>query len=269
MMKKNLLLGFLVYFGIYNAQTGIGNNVTSISSSEALRIASPNKGVLVPNVSIPDLNGPAPVTLPTTSLLVYNTNTATGKGFYFWNVTKWEPYLDTTNIYKYLKILRSESLVSTGGVQDNTPITGVSYTLGEAPAAHEFQLIPGLSQTISLYSPQNSVSITGNGVVQINSTASDNTFMSYSVGLFVDSKLAGVRNFLISGNDTCLYNDYNVFFNLSNLSTGGTHLIELRETLRVSEVSGQTITFGSAQSGCSNLSPLMGKSLMNIQISQQ
>jgi hypothetical protein len=141
--------------------------------------------------------------------------------------------------------------------------------MGEAPTAHDWQLIPGLTQQINLYSPQNTISITGSGIAQVNSATSDNTFMTYSIGLFVDSKLAGVRNFLISGNDACLYNDYNVFFTVSNLSVGGNHLIELRETLRVSEVSTQSITFGGKHSSCSNLSPLMDKSLMNIQISEQ
>lgn len=268
MMKKNLLLGFLVSFGISYAQVGIGNNVTTFDDSEILKIVSANKGVLLPNISIPDLNNAAPVTGPANSLVVYNTNITTGKGFYFWLNNKWNPYLNTSNIYKYLKILRAESIKSTSGVNDDSPITGVSYTIGEAPAVHDFQLIPGLSKNISLISPVNTISVTGSGIVQINSAASENTFMSYSVGLFVDSKLTAVRNFIISGNDTCLYNDFNVFFNVSNLSATG-HLIELRETLRVREVATQSITFGAKHTACSNLSPLMDKSLMNIQISEQ
>lgn len=92
--------------------------------------------------------------------------------------------------------------------------------------------------------------------------------MSYSVALFVDSKLSGVRNFMITGKQSCLYNDFNVYFNVSNLSTGN-HLIELRETLRVTEISTQSITFGAKHASYSNLSPLMDKSLMSIQISER
>ncbi len=102
----------------------------------------------------------------------------------------------------------------------------------------------------------------------MNSTSAQNTFMSYSVGLFVDSKLVAVRNFLISGNDDCLYNDYNVFFTVSNLTVGGNHLVELRETLRVTEIGTQSLSFGAKHSACSNLSPLMDKSIMNIEISE-
>ena len=267
-MKKNLLLGFLVTVGLCHAQVGIGTNVTTFDNSEVLKIAAANKGVLLPNVSIPNLNNPAPATSPASSLLVYNTNNTTGKGFYYWQNNKWNPILDTSNIFKYLGIVRSESAVSTSGVNDSTPITGVSYTLGESPSAHDWQLIPGLSKTISLYSGQNTISVSGSGVAQVNSSSLDNTFISYSIALFVDNKLSGVRNFIINGKKSCLYNDFNVFFNVSNLSTGN-HLIELRETLRVTEVISQSITFGSKHSACNNLSPLMDKSLMSIQISER
>lgn len=254
-----------------DAQVGIGQNVTTFDNSEVLKISSPNKGVLLPNVNITDLNSPLPVTSPANSLVVYNTNTTTGKGFYYWFVDKWKPYLNTTNIYKYLRIIRSETIVSTAPVIDDSEITGVSYTIGEAPSAHQWELIPGLTQQINLYSPQNTVSITAGGIVQVNSASSENTFMSYSVGLFVDSKLIAVRNFLISGNDDCLYNDFNVFFTVSNLTVGGNHLIELRETLRVREISTQSLSFGAkhTDANCNNLSTLMDKSIMNIEISEQ
>lgn len=268
MMKLNLVPGFLVACAFCHAQIGIGSNVTTFDDSEVLKIVSANKGVLLPNVSIPNLNSAAPVVNPANSLMVFNTNASTGKGFYFWKDNKWNPSLDTANIYKYLGIVRSESAVSTGGVNDSTPITGVSYTMGEAPSVHDFQLIPGLSKTISIYSPQNTVSVSGSGIVQVNSAASDNTFMSYSVALFVDSQLAGVRNFLINGNENCLYNDFNVYFNINNLGVGN-HLIELRETLRVTQVATQSITFGSKHSACNNLSPLMDKSIMTVQTSEK
>lgn len=269
MMKKHILLALIVFYGFCKAQVGIGNNVTTFDDSEILKIASPTKGVLLPNVSIGDLNNASPVTNPANTLIVYNTNINTGKGFYYWFNNKWNPYLNTTNIYKYLRIIRSETLTSSSGVNDNSPIGGVSYNLGEAPSAHEWQLIPGLSKQISVYSPTNTISVTGSGVAQVNSSASDNTFMSYSIGLFVDNQLSAVRNFIISGNNDCLYNDFNVFFTVNNLTIGSNHLVELRQTLRVTEIASQSINFGSKHSSCSNLSPLMDKSLMNIQISEQ
>ena len=126
MMKIKLLPGFLVVFALSHAQIGIGENVTTFDDSEALKIVSSNKGVLLPNISIPNLSNAAPVTNPANSLIVYNTNTTTGKGFYYWSNNKWNPFLNTTNIYKYLGIVRSESSTSTSGVNDSTPISGVS-----------------------------------------------------------------------------------------------------------------------------------------------
>ena len=53
-------------------------------------VESSDKGMLVPRVNIADLNTIAPVTGGTTeSLLVYNTNTTTGKGFYYWDGSQW------------------------------------------------------------------------------------------------------------------------------------------------------------------------------------
>lgn len=269
-MKNKFIWGLLFSVNLAYAQVGIGNNVTTFDDSEILKIVSSNKGVLLPNISIPNLALAAPVTSPANSLLVYNTNTTTGKGFYFWLNNKWNPLLNTTNIYKYLGIVRTENAISTSGVNDNSAIGGVSFALGEVPSLHDFQLIPGLSKTISLYSGQNTLSVTASGIAQVNSLTTNSTtvFQSYSIGLFVDSKLAGVRNFLISGTEVCLYNDFNIFFNINNLAPGN-HLIEIRETLRVNANSSHSITFGSKHAACNNLSAIMDKSLMNIQISEK
>lgn len=268
MMKMKFILGLLLSSYLSYAQVGVGSNVTTFDDSEILKIVSANKGVLLPNVNIPDLSQAAPVAAPANSLLVYNTNITSGKGFYFWLNNKWNPLLSTSNIYKYLGILRVENYTSTAGINDSSANTGVSYTIGEAPAAHDFQVVPGLSANVSLYSGLNTVSVTAGGIAQVNSAATDTTFLSYSIGLFVDSKLAAVRNFIINGTATCLYNDYNVFFNVSNL-TAGNHLFEIRETLRVTQNASHSITFGGKHASCSNLSPLMDKSIMNIQISEK
>lgn len=265
-MIKSKLAVMLMFGGILiSAQVGLGTQ--TVANSQVLNISSSHKGLLIPNVNIPDLQNAAPVTSPANSLMVYNTNTTTGKGYYYWKINKWTPLLNTTNIYKYLGIIRSEVVASTSAVTDNTPTSGVSYTIGEVPSAHDWQLIPGLSKTITLFSPNNSTAVTSSGVVQINSANTENTFMTFGIGLFVDGKLAQVRNFIISGNETCLYNDYNIFFNLSNLAIGD-RKIEIYESLRVTNISTQRINFGAKDSSCTNLNSSMDKSLMNIQISE-
>ena len=92
-MKKLLLLLMFSFSGF--AQVGI--NTTTPNASSMLDITATDKGVLIPRISIADLNAAAPVTTPATSLLVYNTNAATGIGFYYWDGSKWTPLGSGTN----------------------------------------------------------------------------------------------------------------------------------------------------------------------------
>jgi len=87
-MKKLLLL--LLFSGAVSAQVGI--NTTTPNASSMLDITATDKGLLIPRISIPNLNAAAPVTTPATSLLVYNTNATTGIGFYYWDGSKWTPF---------------------------------------------------------------------------------------------------------------------------------------------------------------------------------
>ena len=260
---KKIILPFFFLFLLFS-QVNIGNNSTALDDSEALKVSASDKGLLIPNISIPDVLQAAPVDNPATSLFVYNTNTTTGKGFYFWKNNKWNAILDVNNVTTLLGIVRSSSVESTASVLDNSTIGGVPYTLGEAPSAHEWQLVPNLSQNITINKPVNQISITASGIAQINST-NTNSFMSYSLGIFIDDKLAGVRNFIITGTQSCLYNDFNLSFNFNNLSIGN-HKVEIYETLRVRNITTQTISIGARHSSCSNIDSSMDKSLLNIQI---
>ena len=96
-MKKILLI-FLYSLFILDCSWGqnIGINATGVAPnvSAMLDVESTDKGVLIPRVNIADLTTAAPVTTPATSLLVYNTNTTTGEGYYYWDATKWVKLLD-------------------------------------------------------------------------------------------------------------------------------------------------------------------------------
>ena len=93
-MKKLLFILLLLPL-ILEAQVGI--NTTTPDASSMLDINATDKGLLIPRVSIPNLNAAAPITAPATSLLVYNTNTTTGAGFYYWDGTKWTPFTGGTS----------------------------------------------------------------------------------------------------------------------------------------------------------------------------
>lgn len=94
-MKLFTILFF--YCSTIVAQVGIGTSAPSSGSLLDIKSAAGNKGILIPRIDIEDLNTAAPVTGDMEeSLLVYNTNILSGKGFYFWNGSLWQP-LDTNN----------------------------------------------------------------------------------------------------------------------------------------------------------------------------
>ncbi|AGC76939.1 endosialidase-like protein [Nonlabens dokdonensis] len=89
-MKLVLLLCF--FCSTLVAQVGIGTSTPSSSSLLDIHSDAGDKGILIPRIDIENLNTAAPVTgLMEESLLVYNTNTVTGSGFYFWNGSLWQP----------------------------------------------------------------------------------------------------------------------------------------------------------------------------------
>ena len=88
-MKKSLLIVFFTVFS-FNLFSQVGIGTVSPSPGSILDIDSSEKGLLIPRVNISDLNTIAPVTGgATTGLLVYNNNTTTGEGFYYWDSSKW------------------------------------------------------------------------------------------------------------------------------------------------------------------------------------
>lgn len=86
-MKKTILLMFsTVLFGGYLFAQNVGINATGATpdAGAGLDVNFTNKGVLLPRVNIANLNAIAPIAgSTTTSLLVYNTNTTTGTGYYY------------------------------------------------------------------------------------------------------------------------------------------------------------------------------------------
>ena len=91
-MKNFLMFSVLLLISTgLNAQN-VGINATgAVPVDDAiLDINSANKGLLIPRVNIANLATIAPVTGgATTSLLVYNTNAATGLGYYYWDGNDW------------------------------------------------------------------------------------------------------------------------------------------------------------------------------------
>jgi hypothetical protein len=94
-MKK--ILFFILFPLLLHSQVGI--NTTTPDASSMLDINSNDKGLLIPRISIPNLNASAPIISPAISLLVYNTNTTTGVGYYYWDGLKWTALTGTPNYW--------------------------------------------------------------------------------------------------------------------------------------------------------------------------
>ncbi|MDA8591559.1 hypothetical protein N9L09_01175 [Flavobacteriaceae bacterium] len=73
------------------AQVGVGTATPDASAQ--LDVKSDDKGILIPRLDIVDLDTAAPIAAANIkeSLLAFNTNATTGKGFYFWDGAKWAP----------------------------------------------------------------------------------------------------------------------------------------------------------------------------------
>lgn len=99
MRNQIIVLALTLLTGSTFAQNvGIGTNAPDASAK--LHIEDPNRGLMVPRVSLVDVtNGLTPVNAPMTGLLVFNTNVGvtggSGTGFYYWDGTIWkrlQPY---------------------------------------------------------------------------------------------------------------------------------------------------------------------------------
>ncbi|MFM9988500.1 hypothetical protein [Flavobacterium sp.] len=84
MKKKHFIILNLLFTQILFSQVGIGT--TNPSNSSALEIKSSNSGLLIPRIVLNSTSDITTIPSPATSLLIYNTNTASDvtPGFYYW-----------------------------------------------------------------------------------------------------------------------------------------------------------------------------------------
>lgn len=274
-MKKIIILFLLSHTCALFAQVGIGDNVTTFNDSEVLKIVSNNKGLLIPNIDIQNLSSPSPLNITVEnsseneSMLVYNTNTTTGKGFYVWRPGGWSALLNSTNAFKYLGVINSSTKKSTGAVEINTESGAVSYPIDSAPN-NDWKLIPNLSEVINIYSPNNNVTINVTGIVQ-GTNNSNNTVNSYAIAIVVNDRIKTVRNFILRMPTTCTFNDFNVLSTLKNLPVGSNTIkvYAIYRAQAVSSIGSSTLAFGGKRSNCTNLNQDMASTILNIQISEK
>ncbi|MBW7935882.1 MAG: hypothetical protein H3C71_01630 [Flavobacteriales bacterium] len=100
-MKKTCITIFSVLtLALQYTAQNVGINATGSAPNTAagLDVDYTDKGMLIPRVSIANINSIAPITGGSpTSLLVYNTNGTTGLGYHYWDGSKWVRIFDSNN----------------------------------------------------------------------------------------------------------------------------------------------------------------------------
>ncbi len=134
MTMKKLLLASLLASPIALSAQNVAINATGAApaASAMLDITSTTTGVLIPRVSLTATNVAAPVVLPATSLLVYNTNTAgvapnnVFPGYYYWDGA-WVRMMGTTDAWTTTGnagTVPGTNFIGTTGAQDWVIKTG-------------------------------------------------------------------------------------------------------------------------------------------------
>ncbi|BAO54406.1 tail fiber domain-containing protein [Nonlabens marinus] len=129
-MKRIILSSvFLLSTFLSLSQVGIGTNSPSSASLLDIQAASGDKGIMIPRVNIVNLSNQAPIVgAIEESLLVFNLNDATGKGFYYWSGSKWEK-LTTPNDTPTTSMEAGDAW-SLSGNSGTTPGGGTNNYLG-------------------------------------------------------------------------------------------------------------------------------------------
>ena len=232
--KKEYVLTLVIGICWALSYSQVGINTTSPADGSILDVDSSEKGVLVPRVDISNLATIAPITGGSTeSLLVYNTNTTTGEGFYYWDGSMWvmlstgnndDWRLDgnsgTTNGTDFIGTTDAQNLdIRTNNVirhrftqqgQLEFLNTGNSVFIGEGA---------GTNDDLSA----NNNTFVGTQAGQSNTTGNSNSFLGFSTGI---NNTTGRNNsfygaFAGSSNTT---GNFNAFFGDSagNENTTGT-----------------------------------------------
>lgn len=150
-MKKAFLLLTLLFSVISFSQVGIGT--TTPDASSVLDISATDKGILVPRISLANINSTTidGTNTAATGLLVYNTNASviggSGVGFYMFNGLVWERltttsdtvgddlgnHIATTTLDMDSNIITNVQRLSTVGVSDYDKLrlySSSNYTIG-------------------------------------------------------------------------------------------------------------------------------------------
>lgn len=210
------------------AQVGIGNINPAESSLLDVRDNSNNKGILIPRVNITNLATQAPITSATIeeSLLVYNINTTTGKGFYYW---------DASGAGTWVKLLaeldNKENIYTTDGtLLDNREIIQRDKFL----------------QLLGSNVGRNALTLKRDDNTETTGLSFKNSGDSYDSAIFMGNPLNGELIFATVGNDTDVNNLGNTLLmdDLGQINLpqyGGTNFLGIPQNLLAVNTTGDLV----------------------------
>ena len=137
-----VLLGLILSFSCT-----IHLNAQSPSSSALLEVASDNKGVLFPQVSLTSTTDVTTVNSPAVSLVVYNPGNAgtypnnVVRGFYYWSGVRWTPLSGPLAFSEFYALMPGDNTATiAAGTLINFPTNGRSNGVIIRSSANEFTL---------------------------------------------------------------------------------------------------------------------------------
>ncbi|MDP1816846.1 MAG: hypothetical protein Q8K92_20505 [Leadbetterella sp.] len=155
-------------------------------ASAMLDVSAPNKGVLIPRVSLTSNLDIATVPLPVTSLLVYNTSTSgtypnnVSPNFYFWAGNKWKPLGGPLGYSEFFALMPGDNAATiAAGAAINFPQNGLTDGYITRSSSNQF-ILPDVG--IYLVHWQVSISEGAQLVITLNGTQLPNTVVGRATG---------------------------------------------------------------------------------------
>lgn len=151
----------------------------------------------------------------------------------------------------------------------------VNYTENSAPTnsiptggiagSGSWTKIPNMESSFNIAQAANTLSIAAEGMAQYDGTLSISSAVSYSLGVFLDSKLIAVRTFSLSSDGFAgTFNRWSILGQVSNLSVGA-HKIELYATRRNSTGDATNdIVIAQPAASSTLLNQFMAKAILQI-----
>ena len=187
----------LLYSDAFTQSLAINTTGATAHPSALLDISSFNKGVLIPRISLTDINDITTIAAPAVSLLVYNTNAAiaggSGIGYYFFTGAKWLRVIDdSTPLIGWSTSGNAGTIPGTNFIGTTDPTDLVFKTNG----AENMRILNATGRIgINTATPSRLFQVNGDSRFQ-NNTYVDNNFYHYAsnVGNTFFYKIAGMNS---------------------------------------------------------------------------